>query len=457
MEKSEKEEQGNPMKEFNSRTKIATIEIEGYNEKDDLYNPFENRDKKNSNSDFGALAHLLKSSLGTGILAMPNAIKNGGVIFGGIGTIIIGLICAHCVHILVRSSHILCKRTKTPQMTYAETAEAAFLCGPKTVRPFANFSRMFVNAALCATYIGGACVYVVFVSTSIKQLVDFHTGMTIPMRLYILTLIPAVLLLGQVRNLKFMVPFSIVANLSMMTGFALTLYYIFNDIKIPSHVKPIASIEQLPSFFATVLFAIEGIGVVMPVENSMKNPHHFLGCPSVLNITMTIVVSLYTVLGVFGYLKYTEDIKGSITLNIPTEDILGQAVKLLIALAVLFTYGLQLFVPMDIMWRAVKEKCSHKYQGLCHTVMRICISIFTICVALLVPELEPFISLVGSIFFSILGITIPAVVETISCWDGHLGRGKWRFWKNSTLVIFSLLALIFGSWISISDIIKLYK
>lgn len=56
---------------------------------------------------------------------------------------------------------------------------------------------------------------------------------------------------------------------------------------------------------------------------------------------------------------------------------LGQAVKLLIALAVLFTYGLQLFVPMDIMWRAVKEKCSHKYQGLCHTVMRIGISIFT--------------------------------------------------------------------------------
>lgn len=94
---------------------------------------------------------------------------------------------------------------------------------------------------------------------------DFHTGMDIPMRLYILTLIPAVLLLGQVRNLKFMVPFSIVANLSMITGFAVTLYYIFNDIKIPSHVKPIASIEQLPSFFATVLFAIEGIGVVSTI------------------------------------------------------------------------------------------------------------------------------------------------------------------------------------------------
>lgn len=119
--------------------------------------------------DLGSLAHLLKSSLGTGILAMPNAIRNGGVLFGGIGTIIISFICAHCVHILVRTSHILCRRTKTPKMNYAETAYAAFLCGPKQVRPWANASKIFVNAALCATYVGGACVYVVFIATSIQQ------------------------------------------------------------------------------------------------------------------------------------------------------------------------------------------------------------------------------------------------------------------------------------------------
>lgn len=49
----------------------------------------------------GSLAHLLKSSLGTGILAMPMAIKNAGLIFGAVGTIIVGIICTHCVHILV--------------------------------------------------------------------------------------------------------------------------------------------------------------------------------------------------------------------------------------------------------------------------------------------------------------------------------------------------------------------
>jgi len=52
-------------------------------------------------SDFGALAHLLKSSLGIGILAMPLAFRNGGLIFGMIGAVITGIICTHCVQMLV--------------------------------------------------------------------------------------------------------------------------------------------------------------------------------------------------------------------------------------------------------------------------------------------------------------------------------------------------------------------
>lgn len=65
---------------------------------------------------------------------------------------------------------------------------------------------------------------------------------------------------------------------------------------------------------------MEGIGVVMPIENEMAKPQHFLGCPGVLNIAMVIVVSLYGLFGFFGYLKYGDDVKGSITLNLPEAD-----------------------------------------------------------------------------------------------------------------------------------------
>lgn len=49
----------------------------------------------------GSLAHLLKSSLGTGILAMPMAFKNAGLVFGAVGTIVVGFFCTICVHMLV--------------------------------------------------------------------------------------------------------------------------------------------------------------------------------------------------------------------------------------------------------------------------------------------------------------------------------------------------------------------
>lgn len=52
-------------------------------------------------STMGALAHLLKSSLGTGILAMPNAFNNAGLLFGSVMTLIVGVLCTHCVWILV--------------------------------------------------------------------------------------------------------------------------------------------------------------------------------------------------------------------------------------------------------------------------------------------------------------------------------------------------------------------
>lgn len=66
---------------------------------------------------------------------------------------------------------------------------------------------------------------------------------------------------------------------------------------------------------------MEGIGVVMPVENEMAKPQQFLGCPGVLNIAMVIVITLYGFVGFFGYLQYGDFVKGSITLNLPEEDV----------------------------------------------------------------------------------------------------------------------------------------
>lgn len=50
---------------------------------------------------FETLVHLLKGSLGTGILAMPKAFHQAGYLSGIINTFLIGFICTYGLHILV--------------------------------------------------------------------------------------------------------------------------------------------------------------------------------------------------------------------------------------------------------------------------------------------------------------------------------------------------------------------
>lgn len=47
------------------------------------------------------LTHLLKASLGTGILSMPLAFKSSGLVFGIFATIATAFVCTHCSYILV--------------------------------------------------------------------------------------------------------------------------------------------------------------------------------------------------------------------------------------------------------------------------------------------------------------------------------------------------------------------
>lgn len=65
---------------------------------------------------------------------------------------------------------------------------------------------------------------------------------------------------------------------------------------------------------------MEGIGVVMPIENEMIKPQQFLGCPGVLNTAMSAVVALYAFVGFSGYLNFGDEARGSLTLNLPQDE-----------------------------------------------------------------------------------------------------------------------------------------
>ncbi|XP_012531464.2 proton-coupled amino acid transporter-like protein CG1139 [Monomorium pharaonis] len=424
-------------------------------EKEDDYDPYNYRVVEHPTTNAETMLHLLKGSLGTGILAMPKAFHNAGYVIGLIATLIIGLLCSYCMRILVSSEYELCKRRRVPSMTYPATAEAALLEGPRVLRRFSTAFIHVINAFLLIYQMGTCCVYMVFIAKNLES--GLSTFVKLDLNEYIAILLLPLILVNYIRNLKFLAPFSTLANIILFAGFGIILYYIFREPLTFEHRVTFGNVTNFPLFFGTVLFALEAIGVIMPLENEMKTPKTFMKPFGVLNVSMTIIVALYTALGFFGYIKFGEKVEGSITLNLPKEEKLGIAVQILLAVAIFFTHPIQCYVAIDIVWN---EYISHymekfRFKLLWEYVVRTLIVLITFGLAISVPELELFISLFGAFCLSGLGLAFPAIIQICAFWKvmGPTER-KIMVAKNMCLILIGALGLVVGTYTSLHKIIE---
>lgn len=125
----------------------------------------------------------------------------------------------------------------------------------------------------------------------------------------------------------------------------------------------------------------------------------------------------------------------------------------MIAVAIFFTYALQFYVPMEIIWKAVKNNFGSK-KNMAEYGIRIALVVLTVVLAIIIPNLGGFISLVGAVCLSMLGLIFPAIIELVTFYEEPgLGRYQWRLWKNIFLIAFGLLGFVTGTYVSIQEII----
>lgn len=418
------------------------------------YNPALHRSLEHPTSNLDTLIHLLKGNIGTGILAMPDAFKNAGLYMGLFGTLIMGAICTHCMHMLVNCSHELCRRIQVPSLNFAGVAYTSFDTGPIGFRRYSGLARKAINLFLFITQMGFCCVYFLFVALNIQEVIG-HYFIKIDVRIYLLLMLFPMIPLNLVRNLKYLTPVSLFASILTVTGLSFTFYYMLQDLPKTNTVKPIGQWSQLPLYFGTAIYAFEGIGVVLPLENNMKTPQDFSGLSGVLNTGMVIVASLYTSVGFFGYLKYGENVKGSITLNLPPEAILSQMVRVMMAIAIFLSYTLQFYVPVSIAGPFVRGQFdTERAKNLSETILRISLVTFTFILAAIIPNLGPIISLVGAVSSSTLALIAPPIIEIVTFWSIGFGKYKWMLWKDIFILMFGLCGFFFGTYASLAQILN---
>ncbi|XP_050519736.1 proton-coupled amino acid transporter-like protein CG1139 isoform X2 [Daktulosphaira vitifoliae] len=419
-------------------------------------NPLLNRQIENPTSNLDTMIHLLKGNIGTGILAMPDAFRNSGWFVGLICTALLGAICTHCMHVLVRCSHELCIRTQTPSLSFPDVAEYAFECGPIKTQKFSRLAGKLVNIFLVLTQLGFCCVYFLFVATNLQEVIG-HYFFYMSVQSYLVLLLVPMVLLNCVKSLKYLTPASLLATVLTIVGLGITFFYLLQGLPKTTSVKAFSSWKQLPLFFGTAVYAFEGIGMILPLENNMLNPEAFGGWTGVLNTAMVIVTCLYTSIGFFGYLRYGDAVKsGSITLNLPGQDILAQSVRAAMALAIFLSYGLQFYVPIGIIWPAVKgyfhTQASQRNAELC---VRVFLVTLTFALAAAIPNLSAVISLVGSFSSSALALIFPPIIELMTFWEQSSGKEfAIMFIKDISIILIGFIGFGFGSYASLCNIFQ---
>lgn len=411
------------------------------------------------------LIHLLKACICSGTFAMGDAMKNAGLVFGPFGIILIGAICIYNNHSLIRSSIEIRKKLHlSHEPNFPETVELCFEYGPLVFRKWRNFVRHTVKIFIISTQLGFCSVYFVFVASTLQTIMNEH-GFSYDKRIYISIALLPILLTSLVRSLKFLTPLSLLSNVFIFCGIIMTAYICCTDLPNLSERKLVADYKNWPLFLGTTMYAFEGISIVIPLRNEMKDPKKFSSAFGVLNVGLMMVVSLAVLMGFLSYLKYGDEVKGSFTLNLD-HGILSEMIKATVAVGILLTYPIQFHVAVDLIWWDLVASCGpFKHMVLYEILLRIALVLFTFIMATVVPRLNLFISLIGAMCSTTLSLVLPALcdISLRACpqEDGRLVPSSYcaqifRYLMDVITLILAVIACFTGTFYSSKTIIEVF-
>ncbi|XP_014208766.1 proton-coupled amino acid transporter-like protein pathetic [Copidosoma floridanum] len=412
------------------------------------YNPVDHRSPEQlATSSFAVFFHLIKAAAGSGVLFLPYAFKKTGYLAAILCSIIIGTVCIHTAVLTIRCSQILCKRSRVPALSLAQTAEASFKHGPQVLHKFARAFGIATNILVCGVQVQTTIVYILYVSSSFKQVVEYFTDWGQDIRIYIVVFLPFFCLLAVAPNFSFLTPFSVCGTICLVFGLLVSFGYFLSDFPSPSRLPAFTGFEQLGVFCAVFTFSVYNMSMLMPLENTMREPHTMA---VLLAAGMVINVIVYVLFGFLGFNRY-EDSCDTIIKNLPLDKIPAQIVKVVVPLSVMFTFGLQYFVLAEVVWpwlaAWIGDKVAYKIG------FRIGGVVICALFGIILPHMAPVLSLFSAVGTTTLMVLFPVVIETSTKWNEpeNLKR-NYMLMKNLLITIIWILTLIFGVRESILDI-----
>ncbi|KAG0298849.1 neutral amino acid transporter [Dissophora globulifera] len=338
---------------------------------------------------------LLKSFVGTGIMFLPKAFNNGGILFSSVLLVVIASISLFSFLLLVESRHVV-------PASFGDIG--GHLYGP--------YMRLAVLWAIAISQIGFVCAYMSFVATNLEALAKNVLNSTDMYPAYVFVLVQLVVFipLSWIRNIARLSFTAVVADAFICFGLIYMYYFdIFTLSTSGLSDVVLFNPRDFSLFIGTAVFTFEGIGLVIPITESMKEPEKF---PKVLTGVMIGITVLFTSLGALSYAAFGSKTETVVLLNLPQKSHWVQSVQGLYSIAIMLSIPLQLFPAIRIMENGIFTR-SGKFNMLVKWQKNLfrTLSLFG-CAAIAIwagENLDKFVSIVGSVACIPLAYIFPAM------------------------------------------------
>lgn len=334
------------------------------------------------NSPMNAALLLLKSFVGTGVLFLPRAYLNGGMLFSNLVLLFVAALSYYCFVLLVTT------RLKI---------EGSF--GDIGGILYGKWMRNLILGSIVISQLGFVAAYIVFTSENLQAFILAVTDCKklIPITWLIIMQMVVFLPFSLLRDIGKLGFTALIADAFIVIGLAYLFYY---DI-LTLNTRGLADIimfnqKDWTLFIGTAIFTFEGIGLIIPIQESMRQPQKF---PKVMFAVMIIITTLFTVMGAVSYAAYGSKTETVVLLNLPQDDKLVNGVQFLYSLAILLSTPLQIFPAIRIMENALFTK-SGKYNPYIKWQKNV-FRFFVVAVCALIAwggadNLDKFVALVGN-------------------------------------------------------------
>ncbi|EDK37766.2 hypothetical protein PGUG_01864 [Meyerozyma guilliermondii ATCC 6260] len=351
---------------------------------------------------------LLKAFVGTGVLFLPKAFSNGGLLFSIVVLSTFGFLSYWCYLILV-----LAKRA----VRVSSFADIGLkLYGP--------WLQNLILTSIVISQIGFVAAYIVFTAENLRAFLTNVFGyQNLDIKWIIISQLVFLMPVSLVRDITKLSLSSVLANVFIFTGLIVIVYFTLFSLVFENQLTPgegiyyLVNKDEFSLFIGVAIFAFEGIGLIIPIEESMIQPSHF---PAVLAKVLATVSVIMVCIASLGYMTFGAHTRTVILLNLPQSSIFIIATQLLYSIAILLSTPLQLFPAIRLIESKIFIR-KGKYSSSIKWGKNMFRWAFILIVALIAlfggKNLDKFVSFVGCFACIPLVYMYPPILHLKSCCD----------------------------------------